>query len=451
MMGRTEERLRDATTALGQAVQPADIPGLRLPDPDARRAVNRAPSGSWYRHRAWAWLIPAAAAASVLVVAAGLVLAAQAGHRTGSRTRATSAAIAGMPRYMVTYGDGLYFNPGGGPGYVRLTATGQVVARIRPVASYFTVEGLAAAPGDRTFYLIGEDTVHAPAGEVRIDCFKIVLGANGHPGVPQLLPGAPLLAPLPPTSNGATSIPLAVSPDGAQLAYPNPGAVPSGSPYSARPQAIIVQNVKTGARRSFTGGPAAGTQIGDMSWGADGRLGFVAFLGDAAVSHGAVIQDGRSELNVFMILNTKAAGSGLIADSRLVAWGSATLSVAGTPTPNPPPGPVAGLLSQDGKTAYLRIVARHGTARLVALSVATKRMTRDPVSGKEAGQAGPVAVDGHYLLLTLPILRPVRHGAEPWVNGHLAGVNLATGQIAVLPFPTYQSEQAPVAPLEAAW
>ena len=40
MIGRTEERLRDATTALGQAIRAQDLPELRLPEtgPEPARA-----------------------------------------------------------------------------------------------------------------------------------------------------------------------------------------------------------------------------------------------------------------------------------------------------------------------------------------------------------------------------------------------------------------------------
>jgi hypothetical protein len=454
MMGRTEERLRDATTALGDAVQQRDIPELRLPAAVRLHAPTRT---LWpLRHQAQVarvWLMPAAAAASVLVVVGLLVFVSGLGQGGNGRTGRLSDAAAGIPRYMVTYGGGLGFVPGGGPGYVRVAATGKVVARIRPAGTDFTVEGLAAAPGDRTFYLIGEDTAGAGSGNVKIECFKIVIGRNGHPGRPRLLPGAPLFGPLPPTSDAATTIPLAISPDGTELAYPYPGEAPSGSAFARRPQSIIVQNVVTGARRFFSAWPSAGTQIGDVSWGAGGRLGFVAILTDAKVSHGTVVPAPGNELSVFMMLSTQAAGTQLIPASQLISWGSGPMAGSGIPAPNPPAGPVGAVLSPGGMTAYLRISQPQsaGGGRLVAISTVTGTVVRVPVSAQTALRSAPVGIDGKYLLVTLAIAHPVHRGGRPWVSGHLAGINLATGQIAVLPFPTYASSQAPVAPFESAW
>jgi hypothetical protein len=458
MTGTTQERLRDATTALGQAIRREDIPELRLPEPGPRPAAGRLPRLRRRRPGARSWLIPAGAAASVLVALGLIVLAGQAGPgggpSGGESPAPPSALAAGLPRYMVTYGNGVSFVPGGGPGYVRATATGRIVARIPAAGRDFTVEGLAAAPGDRTFYLIGEDAAGSADGGVQIECFRIELTANGRPGAPQRLPGAPLLAPLPPTSNGATSIPLAVSPDGKELAYPSAALLPSdsGVPRTADAQSVIVQNVATGARRSWTAWPASHAQVSQVSWAADGRLGFVAGMYDAAVTRGAAVVAHRdSYLNVFMILNTAAAGSTLISASALVSYGSATASASGT-TPSMPPGPVAGVISQDGRSVYAQVLTQRGASWLVALSAASGKITRVLLSGPQAVQAAPVSIDGDDLLFTLGVRhRPVRQGGAPYVSGHLAGLNLATGQIVALPLPVYTGVEMPAGPMETAW
>jgi hypothetical protein len=65
---------------------------------------------------------------------------------------------------------------------------------------------------------------------------------------------------------------------------------------------------------------------------------------------------------------------------------------------------------------------------------------------------GDTLANGNYLLFAPDLCHPpVRPGGAAWVSGHLAGIKLATGQITQLPVPTYSSNVAPVAPLEAAW
>jgi hypothetical protein len=452
MMGKTEQRLRDATAALGQTIQQADIPRLQLRERAVRRA--RRPQLGQRQRGPRSWLIPLAAATSVLavtglVILAGLVNSAGQARHHGGRAQ-PSATAAGMPRYIVTYGGGRGFGLAR-QGYVRATATGRVVARIRPAARDFVVEGLAAAPGDRTFYLIGEAPFSAT--EVQIECFRLVIGPDGRPGVPQRLPGPPLPTPVPPTSDATTSIPLAVSPDGKELAYPAPGLpVAPGLPNPYASQSVIVQNVATGARRSWSAWPAAHTQVSQVSWADGGSLGIVAALGDAGVSHGAVVPDSRTDLNVFMILNTKAAGSQLITDSRLVTYAAATVSSAGVPRPYPPPGPYQGLLSQDGRNAYLRVHPQDGPDQLVELSTASGTVTRVLLSGPQATNSEPISIDGDDLLFGLPLRQlPTRSAPGIWVSGHLAGIKLPAGQITPLPFPIYDSWIVPPQPLQAAW
>ena len=150
----------------------------------------------------------------MLAVVGVIILAPRAGSRIEPLT--PPPARSALPRYLVTYGNGTSFVPGGGPGYIRATATGRVLARIPAAARDFTVEGVAAAPGDRVFYLIG--MTFAGPSAVNVECFRLVLDANGRPSVPRRLPGPPLLVPVPATSNGATIIPLAISPDDQELA-----------------------------------------------------------------------------------------------------------------------------------------------------------------------------------------------------------------------------------------
>ena len=71
-MSTTEDRLRDAATALGRAVRPADIPPLRLPEPGTGSRAARRPAR---RRGARRLLIPVAAAGAVAVVIAAVTVA----------------------------------------------------------------------------------------------------------------------------------------------------------------------------------------------------------------------------------------------------------------------------------------------------------------------------------------------------------------------------------------
>jgi hypothetical protein len=121
MMGKTEERLRDATTSLGSTLQPEDIPPLRLPETPARRPRRRQVSArqAATRQTSRRLLVPLAAAASVVAVIGLVTLAhnAQAPRlgrdkvpaATGGPHGATGgppAASPGLPRYLVTTVDG---------------------------------------------------------------------------------------------------------------------------------------------------------------------------------------------------------------------------------------------------------------------------------------------------------------------------------------------------------
>lgn len=73
MMSTTQDRLRDATTALGSTLQAADIPPLRLPDaaaPAGRRATARRPGQPAFGR----WLVPLATAVAVISILALVVV-----------------------------------------------------------------------------------------------------------------------------------------------------------------------------------------------------------------------------------------------------------------------------------------------------------------------------------------------------------------------------------------
>jgi hypothetical protein len=430
-----DKTLRDDTRDVAYSFQPAPAEAVRARGDQRRRRQAAAVT---------------LAVCAVLLGGGGAVYAAIGPSR--AQPPVTRPGGAGpLPGYLVT--------AVAGKAQVRASATGRVVAAIRPPAGVFALEGVTATPGDRVFYLAGAQ--HADAG-VKIEFFRLTLGAGGRPDALRRLAGAPYRAPLPVSSNALTTIPLAVSPDGRQLAFASgsqftdsPGAtLPSGS------QGIVVQNVATGARRVWRSSPASHTEVSSVSWASGGRLGFVAAVGDAAVSDGAVVQRAGGGLNVLMVLNTAAPGTGLTGDSQLVTDGpvSASKSTAGVA------GPSGVALSRDGRTAYTRLSTAAGASRIVAISVRTGRVTRVLVGGPAAadpairrgglGAAGPVpmSVAGTSLLFPLSLPHPPDRTSGPnYVIGHLAAVSLATGQVTTLPLPLYYGTQSPAAPVGAAW
>jgi hypothetical protein len=428
MMGRTEQRLRDTATAIGETICLADLPELRLPEAGFRPARLRS------RH----WLLPVVAGACLLVLIVGLTVIGQTLGKEHTRSVGSFRAPTGALRYLVTAREA--------KGYVTSIATGKIIAPIPPPVPGYLIEGIAALPGDRVFYLAGEVYVNGTHGELQF--FRVVLGPAGRPRPAQRVPGPAVRLPIPVSSDGLVSIPVAVSPDGRQLAY-----VTSNSLFAnarARPATIVVRNLATGATRAWKLWPAKYTDITQVSWAGDGQLCVVGTIGGGAVAHGQVVRGKLADLKVIMVLRTSAAGHSLAADSRLLNYFSVPVYAY---RPAVPPGvfmegPMAAVATQDGSSIIAQIDSGPG-ARLVELSAATGKITKQLLTGSRAYQAQPSAVDGDQVLFTLSPRR--EHEKGSYVCGHLADANLRTAHITELPFPVYCSTNAPPEPFIASW
>jgi hypothetical protein len=334
-------------------------------------------------------------------------------------------------------------------GAIRSAGTGNLIARITSPERNLLIDRVTMAPGDRTFYLAGEVPI-ASAGRVWIDFYRVPLGPDGHPGSAQLLPGERLNVPLPGTSDALMQLPLAISPDGKELAFPSDNQFYPDDYAARHPATITVQDVSTGARRTWTIWPAADTQITGVSWASGDRLGVVATLGDAAVVHGRLRRTPGTDAHVFLMLNTDAGDSSLAADSAVVAFSSYHVVHHGLVKPVTT-GPTGGVISPDGTSAYLQIGVAHGAAKLAQVDVATGKVLRVLLTRPaQPTQASPLAIDGRYLLVTLgPAAPPKPRGL--YVCGELTALNLATGNLSQLPFPIQCSTAAPPPPLQVAW
>lgn len=289
-MTMLEDRVRRAIHAKAREIPPAAPPPLRLPTrrrPLARRGL----SARWLSGgRGLSLVAPVAAAATVVAAIAALFAVAGAMQREAPRP-ASPFAARNLPRYYVTLAIGWARCCQAGErrfpradAMVRITATGQAVARIAPPRPYRMFTGVAAAADDRTFVLAAE-TGASPATKF----FLIRLDPGGRPG-----PLIPL--PIPPPALGVSD--LALSPNGALLAFEDAG----------HGRSLFVFNTATGAERAWVP-PGMGSRViygawGSLSWTADGRT--------LALIYGGIPGKGGIRL-----LDVAAHGSNLLANSRL--------------------------------------------------------------------------------------------------------------------------------------
>jgi hypothetical protein len=282
-MSAIEDRIRAATRAAANTVNPGSVPPLRLPG----RPRDAQPRHRWPFQpppRGWlALLVPLAAAAAVAgVVAASLAISAIFhGHARaagpGPATHPGPAALAPValrpvalrqvPRYFAALTlTGPVQVIGGEAAVVRSTLTGHVLATVTPPRPYRIFTWVSAAADDRTFVLaaqrywpIGSGQAGLPA-ENRDNAtptvfFKLAFDPATHTAKLARLA-------VPGTIRSAQLAGMTVSPDGTRLAL------------DLR-QSIQVVTLATGAIRSWAG--QGGGWIGNnkpigqiFSWAADG-------------------------------------------------------------------------------------------------------------------------------------------------------------------------------------
>ena len=266
-----EDQLRAAGRAASDQVR--DLPTLDLrSEPAARRARART-------FRRWPgagrWLIPMAAAATVVAVAVTLVAVrnppqaapkASAGPSRSAGPTATSGPVdpEALPGYFVAI-NGFESQgplpPPGQSGQVKApkpdslivgeTLTGQRLATIPPPAGS-TFAGVTGAADDRTFVLDAVQLTASPSGFLSPTQPRTWYLLRIRPGATPVQTMTTLDFPLP---SGADVNGIALSPDGTKLAvlYQMPGNTAGGFPYNG-PFTLGIYSVATGAvLRSWTG------------------------------------------------------------------------------------------------------------------------------------------------------------------------------------------------------
>jgi hypothetical protein len=404
-----QDKLRAALRETADEI-PAQAPPLRLsPQPRASRDGRNA----WWG----AWAAPLAAAALVLAaVGASLAVAGSLKHQPGAA--GPSAGPQSVPAYYVALVtakpqsdvNNMLDSASGADSAAELrsTQTGAVLATITPPRPYVSFAGVTAAADDRTFVLVAqgpEPRVEPPFPAQRFFLLRIDPAAQA--GARMTLTALPAAG----VPAGSEIRDMALSPDGTQLA-----ANISNNLMLA--QDLDVFNLATGTERAWTTRTCAnclpvsggmvwfGVDTDALSWTADSQ--HVAFIWD----------------NTVRLLDTRAAGSDILTDSKTVAtwvggvqgldqWRGAIITPDGQH--------VLGIesLSRTGRNAPVR-------EHLVRWSTATGRQTAvlnnlNVLKRSEFEQILYTNADGSVLVLTY--LRPgtnatiMSHGKStpiPW-------------------------------------
>jgi hypothetical protein len=387
------DKLRAALRETADEI-PAEAPPLYL-SPQARADQNR-------RHTGWrAWAAPLAAAALVIAtVAASLAVAGSLKHQPA--TAGPQAGPDGVPAYYVALITAKpqsdvenmldSSSPTDTAAELRSTQTGAVLAKITPPKPYVSFTGVTAAADDRTFVLSAQ-------------------GPNPSSGVPpfpaqrffllRIDPAARAGARMTLTALPAADVPagsgirdMALSPDGTQLA----ADIGDNPLFTGK---LHVFDLAAGTERAWSVTTCAqcfpnsggmlyfGVNTDALSWTADSQ--HVAFIWG----------------NTVRLLDTRAAGSNILTDSKTVAtW---TGGVTGL---NQWRGAI---ITPDGRTVLgietLSRIGRNAPVRehLVSWSTATGHQTAvlnnlNALKLNDVEQILYTSGDGRVLVLTY--LRP---------------------------------------------
>jgi len=299
-----QDKLRAALRETADEI-PAQAPPLDLsPQPRASRGGQNA------RWRAWA--VPLAAAALVLAaVGASLAVAGNLTHQPV--TAGPQAGLNGVPAYYVALitakpqsdvaNDLGSTSLAYGAAELRSTQTGAVLARITPPKPYVSFTGVTGAADDRTFVLSAqgpEPSVWPPFPAQRFFLLRIDPAARA--GARMTLTALP--AGYVPAGYGIGE--MALSPDGTRLA----AGIGESLGYA---EELDVFDLATGTERAWSTRTCAecapngggnlwmGVNADALSWTADSQ--HVAF----------------SWRNTVRLLDTRAAGSDILTDSKTVA------------------------------------------------------------------------------------------------------------------------------------
>ena len=349
-MDATADRLTDALAAAAAIMPPDEAHALSSPVPG--RLASPA-SGPVRRRmgRLRAWLVPVGAAASVTaIILTAVTLSGQPGTVPAPGTGPAQAPASAGPG--ITSLSGVPSDPGTRtpppPFYVtivtmglsrdgrelmtvqvRRTSDGQVTGTVPALpAGWILGRSISVTADDRTFTVAAETPTVCPSSTpTRTRFYQFNVTSTGHVTGLRAV-GKPV--------TGEPVSEFAASPDGTKVAYAEQGCV---APLSAASYAgvIHVMNVTSGAVRSWHNTVSAATparvttQIGAMSWTADGRTLVADYLWQP--------EEGSPDLAV-LALDATSSGGSLQAHSHLLFSQGARCTVC----------MYTALISSDGST-----------------------------------------------------------------------------------------------------
>jgi hypothetical protein len=266
----TEERLRAAARAAAATVPPGSAPSLRLPDePVGQRGRAH---GDQHRRGWLRAMTPLAAAAAVAgVVIASLLLTSPTPPGGAAGPASGTSALRSVPPYYVAIA-GQPDSPE--HAVIQASATGAVLATVKPPRPYGSFTFVSGAADDRTFILAAQrwwpitSGTGAPAAQNRDNTTPVVffrLRFDPRTGATQLTRLSRVAGPQSEQLAG-----IGVSPDGSRLAL------------ALHTAEIKVVTLATGSSRRWVWPgttPSGGTWVGNakpggqpLSWAADGRI-----------------------------------------------------------------------------------------------------------------------------------------------------------------------------------
>jgi len=332
-MASTADRLGDALAAAAAIMTPeqAYAPGRPVPARPAS-GTPRLPSGLRLG-RLRGWLIPLGAAASVTaVIMASLALSSHPGVTPAPAVAGAGpglTSLAGVPsdpgartsppRFYLTIVNTGIFRDGRDllTAQVHRTSDGHVTGTMPALPTgWYLRSGVSVSADDRTFFVTaGTDTECAPPTPTRF--YRFTVTATGRVSGLRIV-GKPVI--------GDMVSQFSVSPDGTKVAYTNQSC-PEEPPGPSDAGVIKVMDLASGTVRSWRSTVSAAvptrvtTQIGAMSWTADGRT-LVADYNWQLVNGTAagLVYGTRTETPdlAVLALDTASAGGSLQSHSRLL-------------------------------------------------------------------------------------------------------------------------------------
>jgi hypothetical protein len=398
----TQDRVRRAIAATAEQIAPGTVPPLRLEQAGAGRR-HRTSSRRWP-----VWLAPAAAAASVAVIATATLIVS---NGVVSHPQLVGPVDVPVPPYYIA------LTKAGDDAAIYATRTGALIARVVPPESTRPVLGLSAAADDRTFAIAVPAGAHWNSGQPPKRFYLVTFDPATRTVTTSLVPG--LAVP-----RNATIRAFALSPSATKLAVayqvPNTREITDD---------LKVMDLRTGSIRTWTsphGEVLYGPSPIDLSWSADNKTLALNWYSLRPAGQQAPSASG------LWLLDTAKPGGGLFADSRRVL----SYRVVGSAIAIPGNGYLATLpvLTPDGRTAVVALTSTlsdtSGYTWFAVYDAANGRLER--TFGRTPLTSARPAYPQMSMLWTSPPGDVMVIGSPPGQNGQI-GVVRKSGRLTLLP------------------